>query len=81
MKWTTTPPSEPGWYWWQRVKGNETVDYTVVIEVVSIHGKLFMSETGDPPLSYYARETFKNGVHKNQWAGPLVPPLRQQVKP
>lgn len=72
MIWTRDKPNVPGWYWWRRLKGDRTVEHTSVIEVVNIHGKLFMSDTGDASLSFYASEQFKNGIKKNEWAGPLA---------
>lgn len=73
--WTKEAPKVPGWYWWRRLKGDRTVEFVVVIEIVNIHGKLFMSDTGDCNLSYFASEKFKNGVHKNEWSSqPLAPP-------
>jgi len=74
MIWTSSAPTTPGWYWWRRLKGDRTLDHQCIIEVVTIHGKLFMSDTGDATLSYYATERFKNGVQKNEWAGPIAPP-------
>jgi hypothetical protein len=74
LTWTSHKPTTPGWYWWRRLKGDRTIEYQCITEVINIHGKLFMNDTGDTPLNYYATERFKNGVQKNEWAGPLLPP-------
>lgn len=74
MIWSPDPPIARGWYWWRRFKGDRTIEFAVVIEVVLINRKLFMSDTGDLSLTEFAREQFKNGVNKNEWAGPVPTP-------
>ena len=52
MKFTDQKPTVLGHYWFRRKKGG-VVEFTTVIEVVKIHGRLHMSDTGDVPLSGY----------------------------
>lgn len=69
MKFTDQKPTVLGHYWFRRKKGG-VVEFTTVIEVVKIHGRLHMSDTGDVPLSGYNHGSFKG----YEWAGPLLLP-------
>lgn len=41
LKWTTTPPTEPGWYWWRMKTETVTSDPEVSsVERNTVNGKL-----------------------------------------
>lgn len=67
--WTTNKPTVAGWYWFRRKKGDGVVEFTSVVEVRHIHGRLHMSDTGDVPLSGYNT----GGLKGYEWQGPIAP--------
>ncbi len=75
MKWSTTPPAEPGWYWVREKGDADGIDATVVwLEewppAYAYDDGWRVKEVGSeevlPPLWYQ-----QNGY---VWAGPLSPP-------
>lgn len=56
--WTTTVPSEPGWYWWRADAG----DTPVIL-------RLYSPRQVDTPIGR-ARAVLLKG----EWSGPLQPP-------
>jgi hypothetical protein len=58
MIWTTTPPTEPGWYW---------VDWGIAIDAHAIVGVVYVDCRWQDP-------SWTERLPTSQWAGPLVPP-------
>lgn len=57
--WTSEKPTAPGWYWFRRKKGDGSIEFTTIVEVVKIHGRVHMSDSGDVPLSGYNHGSFR----------------------
>jgi hypothetical protein len=63
LAWTTTPPTEPGWHWYQHPDGPP-----LVVEVRVLEGAV-----------YWALDCWNGGrvdreAPGTRWAGPLLPP-------
>ncbi len=70
MPWTTTPPTEDGFYWARVHSREEGYTHETAVTVVEVavleDGALFIDELGeDVPLDAW---------NVAAWAGPLVPP-------
>lgn len=71
MTWTTTPPTEPGYYWlreWQAPCGGGPGRFEAVemARVDTAGGVWLRTHTGAEPLGWFDPLSL--------WAGPLVPP-------
>jgi hypothetical protein len=72
--WTTTPPTEPGWYW-AAIWRPDVDDIREVVRVVSPNGRLLVVMAGTD-------EVFQLGEFTH-WLGPLpipAPPVDTQAK-
>ena len=60
--WTTTPPTEPGWYWHRDTESEFPVD-----RMVRVYGKKC-------PFSRRENEYHLKNLPPGEWHGPLEPP-------
>jgi hypothetical protein len=69
MEWTTTPPTQPGFYWARLREENMEIVHNpgvTIVEVCEDLGQLYVSGLAIEPN--LPMETIE------WWAGPLVPP-------
>lgn len=67
--WTKERPTKTGWYWFRQTDPAGEVRFMSVVEVVTLHGRLHMSESGDLPLSQYNQ----GAMQGFEWQGPIHP--------
>ena len=65
QQWTTTPPTEPGWYWCML----RDIDTSIVIYVSNA------SDEPEPMVTYHEGEEVLELDEMTHWLGPLPAPL------
>ena len=69
MKWTSTKPTRPGWYWWRNASSCEDSISLVVYVEITPNG------VGKGCVSFAYGERYRQLKQMNgEWAGPLEPP-------
>lgn len=72
MTWTTTPPSEPGWYWLRESRPYAAPEVVLIAEG---DGAVEMYRALGPP--WELAELLRLGDSPPQWAGPIDLPREQ----
>jgi hypothetical protein len=66
--WSTTPPTEPGWYWWRGILPDRAGTFMVQVEGPSNHL--------DMAFNQFLTRTRIYGIdagRNSEWCGPLTP--------
>lgn len=69
LKWTSQPPTEPGWYWWRKAAGKEPV-VAECFEAAGIRRGYF---TNGSRMELNERTTWGEW-----WPAPIVPPQEEE---
>ena len=72
MTWTTTKPTDPGWYWMQEETAAEPIIIQVVPDTVRLLSLVMLVPMARPLDCGYAADLGLTDTAK--WAGPLLPP-------
>lgn len=75
MTWTTTRPTQPGWYWWRRYKGKRSYEVEVRNGRGVLRGNQFLEVWWNGEMV----AKFDQPV-RGEWAGPIPEPTERDER-